>query len=366
MQFFLIFIFSFIPSFLFSEENIIVFNDKSGDDHGTGTYIYPSGNGFDKGSYDLIKVVIEPSSDSNIYVEAHLRTSPHLFKNLYITKDERKDIFLQIVDIYIDSESEKGFKELLPGRRAQLIEGEEWEKVLIVTSLKNEMRKILKKINPLMEKSACFPSSVNVTGKVIKSLFKKECTGEISKKNGFLITLSSITYTPSIKRWMDEGKFYENFFLREITRKKGNCPSLKEEPDGYPCTFGGCEPCENHPRIIDAIIGGEKGQEKFLLNYDKHTPASLPMLYPEKPLKYQVKPLKKLWSIVDRKNKILTLTPPQDFEGKDMFEGKIGFLVCEDKKLIGNVVITGFAGKFIVVEIVEEVKDILDNCVVNF
>jgi hypothetical protein len=103
-------------------------------------------------------------------------------------------------------------------------------------------------------------------------------------------------------------------FVREITAVPGRCGRWDEDPDGAPCTFGGCAGCGAHPRVIDALWPERGVQERLLAGYDTEAGrlGVLPMVYPPgaAPAALAGRPGDR-WAVTSRRGAILTVHLPE-------------------------------------------------------
>jgi alpha-amylase/alpha-mannosidase (GH57 family) len=98
---------------------ILTVADPMGDDHGPGSYTYPSDAVFADGSYDLIEFAV--SQDDNNLVFRFTFDGP-----LNNDWGAPNGMGIHTLDVYVDA-AEGGARLLLPGRNAALPEGSGWE-----------------------------------------------------------------------------------------------------------------------------------------------------------------------------------------------------------------------------------------------
>ncbi len=96
--------------------------DPRGDDHGPGTYTYPTERVFGAGTYDL--TLFEAGTDDGDMVFTFELLGP--IRNPWASP---RELSLQTFDVYIDTDpgAGTGARTLLPGRNAALPEGNGWE-----------------------------------------------------------------------------------------------------------------------------------------------------------------------------------------------------------------------------------------------
>jgi carbohydrate-binding DOMON domain-containing protein len=105
--------------------NVAVFLDVAdpvGDDHGPGTYTYPSDAVFTEGSYDIERFTVGTESDE--LVLAFDMVAP--IQNPW---GSPRNFSIQTFDIYIDTDvgTDNGERSLIDGRNASVAEGSGWE-----------------------------------------------------------------------------------------------------------------------------------------------------------------------------------------------------------------------------------------------
>ena len=105
--------------------NVAVFLDISdpvGDDHGPGTYTYPSDAVFTPGSYDIEKFSVGTEYDQ--LVLAFDMVAP--IQNPW---GSPRNLSIQTFDVYIDTDpgTDNGERSLIDGRNASVAEGSGWE-----------------------------------------------------------------------------------------------------------------------------------------------------------------------------------------------------------------------------------------------
>jgi hypothetical protein len=105
--------------------NVTVFldvADPAGDDHGPGTYTYPSDAVFTQGSYDIERFTVGTENDQ--LVVAFDMVAP--IQNPW---GSPRNFSIQTFDIYIDTDvgTDNGERSLIDGRNASVAEGSGWE-----------------------------------------------------------------------------------------------------------------------------------------------------------------------------------------------------------------------------------------------
>ncbi|HFD40202.1 MAG TPA: glycoside hydrolase, partial [Anaerolineae bacterium] len=98
---------------------ILTIADPEGDDHGPGSYVYPTDNVFADGAYDLVEFTV--AEDDHNLIFRFTFAGP-----LNNDWGAPNGMGIHALDVYIDA-AEGGTRLLLPGRNAALPEGSGWE-----------------------------------------------------------------------------------------------------------------------------------------------------------------------------------------------------------------------------------------------
>jgi hypothetical protein len=103
-------------------ETILDVVDPTGDDHGPGTYTYPTDTVFEKGVFDITDFTVGMSDSDMVFTF----TFAGQIKNPW---NSGSNFSVQTLDVYIDKDpgAGTGARELLPGRNASLAQGDGWD-----------------------------------------------------------------------------------------------------------------------------------------------------------------------------------------------------------------------------------------------
>jgi hypothetical protein len=101
--------------------------DPTGDDHGPGTYTYPTDAAFTPGSYDLTSFSVGESGDEIVFEFGVLAPIVNVW-------DSPTGLSIQSFDVYVDVDpgAGTGARTMIDGRNAALSEGNGWERALAV------------------------------------------------------------------------------------------------------------------------------------------------------------------------------------------------------------------------------------------
>lgn len=96
--------------------------DPAGDDHGPGTYTYPTDGVFSAQNFDIEKFTVGVDKNNVIFTFKFFGAVPNPWSS-------RLNLSLQTMDVYIDKDPGQGTgnRQLLPGRNASLTQGNGWD-----------------------------------------------------------------------------------------------------------------------------------------------------------------------------------------------------------------------------------------------
>ena len=101
--------------------------DPEGDDHGPGTYTYPTDPAFPPGSYDLTGFTVGESGDELVFTF-------DIAAPVLNSWDSPNGLSIQTFDVYVDTDPEtaNGARRFLPGRNASWESGSGWDRALTI------------------------------------------------------------------------------------------------------------------------------------------------------------------------------------------------------------------------------------------
>lgn len=257
-----------------------IIEDPVGDDHGPGNYVYPQGALYTRGAFDLREVALAVVGDQLEIAVRFVRPVP-IARGVRLTREQRADVFIATVDIYLDTDLEhlSGESRGLPGRSVRLPEGMGWESAIVVSPTPSRLRSVLAASAP--GTSLYVPDRVRVTGDTLRARVSVEALGGRRLEDVAIgVAVTGAVFTTSFRTLID-GQI-PTALVREVTEQPGRCDRWDEDVDGAPCTFGGCDPCTGHPRVIDALHPLPGEQERSLSDRDANLQrlARLPMVMP--------------------------------------------------------------------------------------
>jgi glucoamylase len=253
--------------------------DPVGDDRGPGSYVYPRGAAFPDGTFDLTRVTIaERGDDLEVTVEIRGEFREWDFS---LSPHERARALPQVIDIYVDQDGVpgSGLTRALPGRFVRVAPASAWEKVLVVASPSLIREAIAADADREAGKRAVWPIGLRIASNRVVARFPIAQTGRPTPRWGYVVTMAGASYVPLAEVARRLGRGTGASVLRDVRRLPGACSSV-DDPATAGCSFGGCAPCGDHPRVIDVIVPPGRDQRTLLSAYRPGRFAELPAVYP--------------------------------------------------------------------------------------
>ena len=326
-------------------------DDPRGDDHGPGTYVYPQGPGYQRGGFDLTEVSLTESGD-DVIVRARFASRVPIARGVRVTSEQVADLFLPTVDIYLDLDRglDSGHVVGLPGRQVRFAAETAWEVAIVLSPIPGRARELLR--SAAIEHDVLVPTRVEVAGdrleaRVPRALLAERPLGRIGIGAVVTGTVFHLTFQTLIHSQLPTA------LVREVTPQPGRCGRWEEDPDGRPCTFGGCDPCEHHPRVLDALHPERGHQERLLGRYAVGPPserhAIVPMVYPggDAP-KPPPPPQQVVVKVIDQRGKVMTAQVEAAVAGA-LREGTLVEGLGRDGVPLATLTITALAGEGLIV-----------------
>lgn len=233
----------------------VKFTDPKGDDNGPGTYTYPTGAEYKKGSFDLTEMEIKESGGNlEITLEVAAKIDDPWDSKKWPTPGN--GFSLQMFQIYVDTDGKAGSgeKDALSGMNATFAEDSRWEKVIVVGPHSNKT--IASEVDAkaaAVKGKVVLPKSVKVKGKqIVATVSKKDLGIDSLDKVGWQVLVASA-----------EGYPKDNDILsRRVNEFEGEH------------RFGGGDDGMNDPHFVDCLAGKGKGgadevkAQHAMLKYD--------------------------------------------------------------------------------------------------
>jgi alpha-amylase/alpha-mannosidase (GH57 family) len=236
---------------------VLALTDPAGDDHGPGTYTYPTDTVFEKGVFDIERFTVS-QNDQNLVLSFSVRGP--------IANPWGSGIGLsvQTFDVYIDADpgAGTGARKLLEGRNAALAEGNGWEYAVWVEGWNQKLIVPDADGKPVEVAGGPVKAIVNAARREVTILVSKKALGDLDPaKAGYVGVVASQEGYPAagVRR------------IREV------------QADAAQWRIGGAPADTNHTRIIDVAWpqGSAPTQEQFLATYPASNAPSMDALKPE-------------------------------------------------------------------------------------
>ena len=115
-------------SMAFDPKNILL-KDPTGDDKGPGTYSYPTGAEYTKGSFDMTQIQL---ADKGADIEIKITITGKIADPWNSKSWGGNGFSLQLIQLYINSKK-GGFLDSLPGINVKFPKGQAWDKVVFIS-----------------------------------------------------------------------------------------------------------------------------------------------------------------------------------------------------------------------------------------
>jgi len=222
--------------------------DPEGDDHGPGSYTYPTDPLFVPGSYDLTGFSVGESEDD-------LVITFDLAAPVMNSWDSPNGLSIQTFDVYVDTDPDtnNGSRRFLPGRNASWESGSGWDRALTVEGWYPALYVAdadgsITETEPTF-KVLVFPERGRVTARIPRELFGE---GSPSEWSYAVAVMSQEGFpSPGVRR------------VRDV------------EPTPAQWRIGGGDGAINGTRILDLIVAEPGLQEAMLSGYDPVTAGSV-------------------------------------------------------------------------------------------
>lgn len=215
--------------------------DPKGDDNGPGTYTYPTGAAYKKGSFDLTSVEIKEKG-ADIEIEITVNAAIEDPWDSAKWPNPGNGFSVQMFQVYVDTDGKKGSgeKDALPGMNAEFAEDSRWEKVIFVSPQNNKtILAELKQKAPTLVDKVILPKKVSARGKTVTAVFAKKELGVAINKAGWQVLSASNEGYP-------KGK---DILSRKVNEFEGEH------------RFGGGDDGDIDPHFLDVLAGKAKGKD---------------------------------------------------------------------------------------------------------
>jgi hypothetical protein len=263
-----------------AQKRLLVLSDPAGDDHGPGSYRYPDHPAFAPGSFDLREFSLFKDGDDWV-VEVSFASRPEKAL-VFVRQDDRRELFPQAVDVYFRLGEGPGHQESLPGRDVKFTPENAWHKAVVLTSVPHELRRALESTTEVST-DVYVPVRVRLSGRRLRARIPVGFLGgQPPAAVSVLISGTSFRRSFHITDRVRDTLAPEGMSM-DVTRSAGEC--RLDDPEGMDCSFSGCDPCGNHPKVIDGLFPEDR-QAEVLRDYDpgEGIQVAVPMVKVEAPL----------------------------------------------------------------------------------
>ena len=230
----------------------ITFKDPVGDDHGPGSYTYPTDAAYTRGSFDLTEFSVSRQGD-------RLKFDVTVGARLEDPWEMKTGFSVQMVFIFIQTDNRQGdgFTDTVPGLNVNFAPADAWDKLVILSPhppgrVETEVEQ---KVAAAQQSSVIVPDRVKGAGRTIStSVELARLGGGDPSKWGYQVVMQSNEGYP-------DGK---DLLTRKVNRLAG------------PHRFGGGTDDDCDPHVIDILAGkGQGGTDEVpaqheMLKYECH------------------------------------------------------------------------------------------------
>ena len=223
-------------------------DDPEGDDHGPGTYSYPTDAVFQNRAFDLKSFRVSYDDNNIIFRVAFNGPIPNPWGS-------PNGLAIQTVDIYVDVDpgAGSGARLLLPGRNAALKAGNGWDVAMWVEGWTPQvLRPQADTLEPVQMTEASMRILVDPAARTLTLRLPRSVFGDGNPQEwGYVVAVMGQEGFPSAGVWR----------VRDVERQPAQW------------RFGGAPAGTNHTRILDLIWpeGAAPTQEEMLSNYPSST-----------------------------------------------------------------------------------------------
>ena len=261
-------------------EPVVSFDDPAGDATGPGSYVPPGDTTFTDGDFDLRRFAVYEDGDDvrlEVTLGAPIRRPDTTQRTSAIPLDLTNGIYLQNVDVYVDSDPApgSGISVCIPGRRVAFEGGRTWEAAVVLTPQPGPARAAtVEALGPAAAK-VLFPGPLEVRGRTIVARVPAAALGGRPRKDwGWSVQVSGA-------RWE------RSYALSDRLRGRREADAFTMPVLGVreAFAFGGAPAGEAHPRVVDVLLPPGADQKAALGSFDAAagTFARVPFVYAEPP-----------------------------------------------------------------------------------
>ncbi|MBI3074415.1 MAG: hypothetical protein HYY84_20070 [Deltaproteobacteria bacterium] len=249
----------------------IVLTDARGDTRNTA----PGGDFYRQDAFDITELRIAEKG-ADVLVTATFAARVPLRHNVRLSRETTATLFPMNIEIYIDQKPLIGFTRTLPGRRVEIARESAWDVALVLTPQPREFAGELRRIDAELADRTHFAAKPRVRGRTVSGRFPRARIGELTPHMGFVVLVTPAAFRSTFQLFGEH-----LLFIADVRARATSC-SL-ESPDSTGCAFGGCKPCGDHPRVIDAIVAKDANELELFGAYSRGRFVNVPARVPKPP-----------------------------------------------------------------------------------
>lgn len=250
--------------------------DPRGDDRGPGAYVPPTGNEYRAGDFDLRRFEVRLEKESailEITLGAAVRRDIVRQRTNAGDLDLSNGIYVQNVDVYVDTTPGQGFTKGLPGRRISFSSAEAWDVAILLTPQPGPTRTVLAYWDREAANKVIFPQPIRSSGPTLTVRVPFwQLGGRPEPTWGWSVVIS--------------GAAWDHTFAA-VDRLRGaqeaNAFTLPVFGVAEERAFGGASLGGAHPWVTDVLLPEGVSQAEVLGRFSAGRYAMVPLIYPQRP-----------------------------------------------------------------------------------
>ncbi len=221
-------------------DEVVVLEDPSGDDDGSGKVVYPTDAVYERGSFDLRKLTVDVDGDDT---KLSIRLGTKV-KDPWNSKEwDGNGFSVQMVFVFLDTDGKpgSGFDRGLPGLNVTFDPAGAWDRVVVLSPQPpKRIRSEIEQKAGEFAKAIVIPRKTRARGKEIFGLVKTaDLGGKPTAGWGYQVVVQSNEGYPSPT----------DFLTRKVNEYEG------------PHRFGGGSDYDCDPHAIDILVAPAKGTD---------------------------------------------------------------------------------------------------------
>ena len=247
------------------------------DDQGDVSYALPGDDSFTEGDFDLRRFAVYQDGGDVLFeitMGAPFRR-PEISRRTNSSEVQLwNDIYLQNIDVYVDTGSGPGFTACIPGRRVAFEEGRTWKAAVVLTPQPGAARAVAE---DTMDKAAAvhvvFAQGLRTSGRTVSARVPAAFFGGPPRRDW--------AYSVHVSGAQWERSFTLTDRLRGA--RETNAFTMAVLPVNEAFAFGGAPDDNLHPRVVDVLLPAGVDQKAILGSYDVSSFARIPFVSADAP-----------------------------------------------------------------------------------